>query len=137
MIFSGHLLYAFMKIIGYSLWCGVGIKYLTLSPKVPIGRSLALGLFRALIGAVLGILIGINTDLLPVSALHDGEFPMYFLVYSPIRIFEWSLILFLFKTPSTIPFKTKSLWIIGGIFVSVFIDILFAPDGLKIGRIFC
>ena len=136
-----HILYIIFKILGYSLYCGVLNKFII--EKYSPMKIFKIGVFRALLGAFFGVLVFLGLLVfsgqsnLPVPLIHENNWSAYLSIYVPIRILEWGIILFIFFNKKELGLKRKILWVLGGIALSILIDVVFAPNGLKVGRIFC
>ena len=133
------LFYALAKYGAYSLWCFVGLYLLARTANLK--GALKFGAVRWLLGLAFGIgaAIGLGSiDSQDVAVL-------YFSVYIPLRIVEWSIMaLIINKTPlrelSIITVLKALLWIAGGIAVSFATDLL-SPEGMAgrfcVGRCLC
>lgn len=145
----GTGIYALAKILGYSWWCGVGLKRLRSDLNAIQRKPLAvkLGMIRFGIGFVVGIpmtavfgaLLNANWFFLPLS---------YLLTYVPVRWFEWGVMVW-WINPATRSWhqllcsngKIERIWRLQGIILSCALDLVFficMAAGLKgMGRIFC
>ncbi len=80
-------LYAVIKYIVYCAWCFVGVRLITRN-SATFGRAVAYGTLRWLLGLVLGV--GVFLFTAPISEKEAALY--YFVIYTPLRIFEWGVI---------------------------------------------
>ena len=121
-------LYAVAKYIGYSLWCIYGIKLA--SGKIDVRAGFLLGAARWLLGLFYGVIIFFTVSV-DSSNLHT----MYFLVYVPVRIIEWTIMLIFLPGKLKLFSWSFFIWILGGVAVSFLLDLV-SPEWIKEGR-FC
>ena len=136
------LLYAVTKLLAYSAWCHVGLRWAR--PDAASARtSFGLGAVRWMIGLGFGVLIFLASG----SLDPDEVTRTYFLVYTPVRALEWGIMAFIIAAPSHRESGSRwvgtarlPLWCIGGILVSFLTDLL-SPEGLEgrfcMGRCLC
>jgi hypothetical protein len=126
--------YAIAKLVAYSAWCGVGVYYLRSykSAFSLLFTALGYGVLRLVLGFLLGaLLMGY-----PLGALSGGPFsnmPLYFLLLTPVRIVEWSIMFAIISKNESL--KKAIPWVAVGVIISFLVDIIFIPEGL--GRLFC
>jgi hypothetical protein len=130
-----ELLYVVVKFVAYSLWCWLGLKLFE-AEKARLRDGLGFGAFRWLIGLVFGIAAGIM-----LGSVNSNDVPsLYVKVYVPLRIVEWSIMLFLMGSRSYQRSAKGWLWMLGGIGVS-FLSDLASPEGMAgrfcVGRCLC
>jgi hypothetical protein len=132
-----YLLYVVAKLIGYALWCGVGLWLVR--RRVMVFKACGLGLVRLLIGIAFGAMVFI--------VYHpDGRDHLllpYLAIYAPIRWLEWSLLAKLIAPRDRLLWAQDMRingWRFMGIIVSFAIDFL-SPEGMAgmfcIGRCLC
>jgi hypothetical protein len=133
------LLYAVIKFVAYVLWCLVGLYIFRRRPSV--AGAIKFGFIRWLLGLVLGIAAAFALG----SVAQDDVALLYFGVYIPLRIVEWSIMVALIdkRQPVIQTFRSSPrawLWILGGIVVSFASD-LASPAGMDgrfcVGRCLC
>ena len=130
------VVYAIVKYLLYSLWCYVGLRMLAARPS-PIGSSLRFGALRWMIGLVLGTIV-----FFAAGSVHRSSLAvLYFAIYTPLRIFEWTVMTWLMlKERSNMSRRAQLGWVLGGIVVSFATDAV-SPDGLAgrfcVGRCLC
>ena len=134
------LLYALTKLVVYVLWCSAGIYFLV--NKVPsLSTAVGLGVIRWMVGLFFGVIIFLS---FPLSSTENAA-ATYFTVYTPVRILEWGILLFLIcswlkEKPRGLSIWRLVLWIGGGVVVSFLSDLL-SPEGLAgrfcVGRCLC
>ncbi len=134
------LVYAVTKMIAYVLWCWVGI-YLMVNKKRAGSSAVGLGALRWLVGLFFGVIVFFSFH----QDSRGSAAAAYFAIYTPLRILEWGIILFvtyswLGDKPRSISVPRAVLWISGGILVS-FLSDLVSPEGLAgrfcVGRCLC
>jgi hypothetical protein len=119
----------------------LGIRLLRPSGQ---GSAFGFGLIRLLLGVGFGLAIFIAGGMMHLEVPRHPLL-MYFEVYVPVRLIEWSIIFYLIREQSRAFSAAKSsVWIIGGIVVSHVADIpMFllmesSPrDMLPVGRFLC
>jgi hypothetical protein len=134
------LLYAVTKMVAYVLWCWAGIYFL--ANKMPnLSTAVGLGVVRWTLGLFFGVIVFFSVHL----NAEDNATAMYFAIYTPVRILEWGILLFLMCSwlgdkPRGLSIWRSVLWIIGGVVVSFLSDLL-SPEGLAgrfcVGRCLC
>ena len=137
------LIYIFVKYVAYATWCTLGV-YLLRVPRFRLISSLSFGFVRLLLGACFGLAVFFAGGLLHLE-VPANPLLMYFAVYSPIRLVEWSIMAYLIHDESTSPAAVKlSGWVLGGIAVSHLADLpMFflmrsgPGDMLPVGRFLC
>ncbi len=130
-----HLLYVFLKFFVYSLYCFLLNKFIV--EKYSFIKILGIGGFRTLLGALFGGLVFIAFEVMPVSVLYKDDWVLYLLIYVPVRVIEWGVVVTIFFNKRNVSLNKKLLWVLGGIILSILVDLIFAPSGLRIGRILC
>ena len=137
------LIYISIKYVAYAAWCGLGVHLLrAASPR--LSTSLFFGFIRLLIGACFGIMVFFVGGMMHLEA-PANPLLMYFAVYAPIRLVEWSILSYLIADRSGTLATTKLFaWTLGGIVVSHLADIpmfLLLRGGpgemLPVGRFLC
>jgi hypothetical protein len=134
------LLYAVTKMVVYVLWCAGGIYFLADKTR-GVSTAIGLGVIRWLVGLFFGVIVFFS---FPLSSTESAA-ATYFAIYTPLRILEWGILLFLIY--SWLGDKSRSLsilpavlWIGGGVVVS-FLSDLMSPEGLAgrfcVGRCLC
>jgi len=133
------LLYALAKFGAYTLWCLLGLHLFAARPSV--ARALKFGTVRWLLGLAFGLGAAVGLG----SVSQQSVAMLYFGVYVPLRVFEWSIMVGLLARgglpPRTLIRSPKAwLWVLGGIAVS-FISDLASPEGMAgrfcVGRCLC
>jgi hypothetical protein len=131
--------YALVKFIAYSAWCGAGLR-LVAAPTTLLA-SLSLGAVRWMLGLVFGVAIFFLVGTIDA----DTAARMYFLIYSPVRVVEWGIMAALIASrvraqSRRAPIGALAVWCIGGILVSFLTDVL-SPEGMQgrfcVGRCLC
>ena len=133
---SGYALYVGSKLLGYSLWCALGLY---LGGRKVFPAALGYGLARLAVGVGFGLTI--------FMLYHpDGSQNLwlpYFGIYAPIRWLEWSILAYWLKPGERLLWSQNmrlNFWRAGGIVVSFAIDAL-SPEGLHgmfcVGRCLC
>lgn len=126
--------YALAKFAAYSVWAGYGVRLSRPSsqPRERMWSGLRLGALRWAIGFGFGIGVFFVTLFFPVGNI----WPVYFLIYIPIRFVEWGIIASMLASDVFRPYSKQMLiWIVGGIVVSVLVDLVH-PDMIEDAR-FC
>ncbi|MDR2789781.1 MAG: hypothetical protein LBB59_02245 [Campylobacteraceae bacterium] len=128
------LLYAVTKFVVYILWCLLG-QYLFTRPS--FGGAIAYGAVRW----ILGFVFGVGAALALGSVSQENVTELYFGIYIPLRVIEWSIMVCLIGNFKTLRANPKAwLWILGGIAVSFASDFM-SPDGMEgrfcVGRCLC
>jgi hypothetical protein len=137
------LVYIAVKYVAYAAWSALGVHLLRVA-RSRLSTSLLFGFIRLLIGGCFGVavfLVGGMMHLDPPA----HPLLMYFAVYAPIRLLEWSIMAYLIADSSKSVDSVKvCLWILGGIAVSHLADIpmfllLHGGPGemLPVGRFLC
>jgi len=133
------LLYALAKFVAYTLWCLLGLHLFAARPSV--AGALKFGTVRWLLGLAFGLGAAVGLG----SVSQQSVAMLYFGVYVPLRVFEWSIMVALLARgglpPRTLIRSPKAwLWVLGGIAVS-FISDLASPEGMAgrfcVGRCLC
>jgi hypothetical protein len=120
----------------YSRWCYVGLRML--APHSASWRSaFGLGDVRWLLGLVLGLIVFLAAGSVNQSSLAV----LYFAIYTPLRVFEWTVMTWLMLRQHTnVSPRARVSWVLGGIVVSFATDAV-SPDGLAgrfcVGRCLC
>ena len=130
------IVYALAKYVLYSLWCYVGLRLLASHPA-PLAPAFGFGALRWMIGLVLGIIVFLAMGSVSRSSLAV----LYFAIYTPLRVFEWTVMTWLMlKRLPNVSNRGRLGWILGGIVVSFASDVV-SPDGLAgrfcVGRCLC
>ena len=134
------LVYALTKFVAYCLWCWLGLRLLD-PVQVTLLRALKFGGLRWLLGLAFGVMAAIALGSVP----SESVVRLYFGVYVPLRVVEWSIITFLIRRPvygqaSSGRSPMRWLWVLGGIGVS-FVTDLVSPEGMAgrfcVGRCLC
>ena len=134
------LLYAAAKFLAYGAWCYIGLR-MAGSPYADAPTSLRLGATRWVIGLVFGVVVFFAVGSIDASAAART----YFAVYTPVRIIEWLIMVFLIA--QRIPLESTAaararlpFWCAGAMLVSFLTDLL-SPEGLQgrfcVGRCLC
>ena len=134
------LLYAVTKMVVYVLWCWAGIYFL--ANKTPrMSTAVGLGAIRWPVGLFFGVVIFLS---FPLSSTASAA-GTYVAIYTPVRILEWGILLFLICSwltdkPRGLSIWRSISWIGGGVVVSFLSDLL-SPEGLAgrfcVGRCLC
>jgi hypothetical protein len=134
------ILYAGIKLLAYSLWCGLGLRLAGGAPVRP-WMSARLGGIRWLIGLAFGVALFL---LIGSIAAADAA-RLYFLVYTPVRAVEWGIMAILIRRQIHHDSRSSGaaalvLWCIGGMVLSFLTDLV-SPEGLQgrfcVGRCLC
>ena len=133
------LLYAIAKFVAYATWCFLGLHLLAGRPSV-LG-ALKFGAVRWFLGLALGVVTAIGLG----SISSESVATLYFGLYLPLRLIEWSIMAALISqgglAPTILIRSPKTwMWILGGIALSFASD-LASPEGMEgrfcIGRCLC
>lgn len=124
------IIYAISKFIGYSIWGYLGYRLYGQRPSMY--QIMSIGSSRWLIGLAVGAFL-----FFLVTPSKEDVKAVYFLVYIPVRFFEWMIVgkIFYTKWPSLFKDPKFYFWVVGGIVVSFLIDML-SPEMIEEGR-FC
>ena len=126
--------------VAYVLWCWVGI-HVVVNKKAAFSSAVALGVLRWLVGLFFGVIVFFSFH----QDSQESAAAAYFATYTPLRILEWGIILFITYSwlgdkPKSISVPRAVLWISRGILVSFLSDLL-SPEGLAgkfcVGRCLC
>jgi hypothetical protein len=122
--------YAIAKYLVYSLWCYVALRLFG-SPATSVRPALGFGAVRWLLGLGFGILV-----FLAVGSVNRSNLAVvYFAIYTPLRVLEWTVMAWLMLRQHPPASATARIaWVLGGIVMSFATDAV-SPDGLA-GR-FC
>jgi len=136
---AGILIYLLIKTLAYVGWCGQGARLHGHRDRLTL-RAFVYGIVRVLLGVVVGLCL-----IYPLVNALDRVVPnhvvLYFVLYVPIRWFEWSLLAVIMdlerRTPRNFLIGDSSasrLWRLGGIAISCVSDlpILMTSNGLPI-----
>ena len=132
--------YALTKLVAYCLWCLLGLRLLD-PAQVTFLRAIKFGALRWLLGLAFGVMAAIALG----SVSSESVVRLYFGVYVPLRVVEWSIMAFLIhravhSEPSSSGSAMRWLWVLGGIVVSFGTD-LASPEGMAgrfcVGRCLC
>jgi hypothetical protein len=130
-----YLLYVAVKLLAYSAWCWVGLRWLRNSGS--ISAAAGYGIVRLFVGIVFGVVIFFSYQ--PPA---NNLLAPYIGIYAPVRLLEWLIIagVFAMKSATPMPRGKALLWCLGGILVSFAAD-LASPEGVAghfcIGRCLC
>ena len=80
------IVYAIAKYLVYSVWCYVGLRTLG-GQMTPLRQALGLGVVRWSLGLVLGLVVFLASG----SVDRNGLAVLYFGIYTPLRLFEWTV----------------------------------------------
>ena len=133
----GFLAYLLTKFTAYSGWCYVGLRWFDPSREGKARSSLFYGFLRLLMGVFFGM--GIFLAALTMNNAVKNSMLTYLVVYVPIRVVEWSLMLLILRRqPGAVP--RYAAWVAGGMVISCLADIpLGIMEGgvVPVGRPFC
>lgn len=132
----GFLAYLLTKFAAYSGWCYVGLRWFDPSRKRKARGSLFYGFLRLLMGVCFGM--GIFLAALTMNNAVKNSILTYFVIYVPVRVVEWSIMLLILRPRGGIP--RYAAWIAGGVVISCLADIpLGMMEGgvVPVGRPFC
>ena len=130
-----YLLYVAVKLICYSAWCWVGLRWLRQSSAWR--GAFGYGVLRLAIGVIFGVFV-----FFAYQPSADRLLLKYLVIYAPIRLVEWFIIagVFQWRGGQGIPCRKMILWSLGGILVSFAAD-LASPEGVAghfcVGRCLC
>ncbi len=132
--------YALAKFAAYSAWATYGVRLSRPSSQLSerIRSGVGLGALRWVIGFGFGFGVFFVTLFFPVERVWS----LYFLIYIPIRFVEWGIIASMLASDAFRPYSKRMLiWIVGGIVVSVLVDLVH-PDMIEetrfcVGRCLC
>jgi hypothetical protein len=136
MEFQGFLAYLLTKFAAYSGWSYVGLRWFDSSRDRKAQGSLFYGFLRLLMGVFFGM--GIFLAALTMNNAVKNSILTYFVVYVPVRIVEWSLMLMILRRQGAVP--QYLAWVAGGVVISCLADIpLGIMEGgvVPVGRPFC
>jgi hypothetical protein len=136
MEFLGFLAYLLTKLAGYSSWCYIGLRWFDPSRDRKARGSLFYGFVRLLMGVFFGM--GIFLAALTMNNAVKNSILTYFVVYVPVRIVEWSLMLMILRRQRAA--AQHLAWVAGGVVISCLADIpLGIMEGgvVPVGRPFC
>src|SRR5262245_60783092 len=132
----GFLAYVLTKFVAYSSWCYVGLRWFDPSHEGVAKGSLFYGFLRLLMGVFFGM--GIFLAALNLNNAVRNSVLTYLVVYVPVRLVEWSLMLLILRRQGAFP--RYASWVAGGVVISCLADI---PIGIMeggvvpVGRPFC
>jgi hypothetical protein len=132
----GFLVYVLTKFAAYSTWWYVGLRWFDPSRDQKARGSLFYGFLRLLMGVVFGI--GIFLAALNLNNAVRNSILTYLVVYVPVRVVEWSLMLLMLRHQGAFPQYLS--WVAGGVVISCLAEI---PIGIRnggvvpVGRPFC
>ena len=132
----GFLAYVLTKFAAYSGWCYLGLCWFDPRRGGKTRGSLFYGFLRLLMG-VFGM--GIFLAALTVNNAVKNSMLTYLVVYVPIRVVEWSLMLLILRRQQGAVSQYVS-WVAGGVVISCLADIpLGIMEGgvVPVGRPFC
>ena len=132
----GFLVYLSTKFAAYSGWCYVGLRWFDPSLDRKARGSLFYGFLRLLMGVFFGM--GIFLAALTMNNAVRNSILTYFVVYVPVRVLEWSIMLLIFRRQGAI--LEYTVWVAGGVVISCLADIpLGIVEGgvVPVGRPFC
>ena len=136
MEFAGFVAYLLTKFAAYSAWCFVGLRWFDPSRTKKGTGGLFYGFLRLLMGIFFGI--GIFLAALTLNNAVRNSLLTYFVVYVPVRVVEWSLMLLIIRHQGI---RSQYLfWVAGGVLISCLADIpLGIMEGgvVPVGRPFC
>ena len=136
MEFLGFLAYLLTKFAAYSSWCYVGLRWFDPSRDRKARGSLFYGFLRLLMGVFFGM--GIFLAALTMNNAVKNSILTYLVVYIPVRIVEWSLMLMILRRQGAA--AQHLAWVAGGVVISCLADIpLGIMEGgvVRVGRPFC
>lgn len=136
MEFLGFLAYLLTKFTAYSSWCYLGLRWFDPRREKKARGSLFYGFLRLLMGIFFGI--GIFLAALTMNNAVKNSILTYFIIYVPVRVVEWSLLLLLLRRQGVV--SQCAAWVAGGVAISCLADIpLGIMEGgvVPVGRPFC
>src|ERR1700745_1758544 len=113
------------KFAGYSCYSAIVNRSESLQAEnAPKPNALLAGLLRTLIGAAIGVLLGISYWRLAArfSAIESLGVPIFFALLLPVRIFEWYLLWYLLYRKLQLDNGVRSAFIFAGIIISFALD---------------
>lgn len=136
MEFTGFVVYLLTKFAAYSAWCFVGLRWFDPSRTKKGTGGLFYGFLRLMMGIFFGM--GIFLAALTLNNAVRNSLLTYFVVYVPVRVVEWSLMLLIIRRQGI---RAQYLsWVAGGVVISCLADIpLGIMEGgvVPVGRPFC
>lgn len=132
----GFLAYLLTKFAAYSGWCYLGLRWFDPSRQRKARVSLFYGVLRLLMGVFFGM--GIFLAALTMNNAVKDSILTYFVIYVPVRVVEWSIMLLILRPRGGIP--RYAVWVAGGVVISCLADIpLSIMEGgvVPVGRPFC
>ena len=84
------IVYAIAKYLVYSLWCYVGLRMLS-GQRASVRPALGFGAVRWLLGLGFGIFVFLVVGSVDRSSLAV----LYFAIYTPLRVLEWTVMTWL------------------------------------------
>jgi hypothetical protein len=132
----GFLAYLMTKFAAYSGWCYLGLRWFDPGRDMKVKGSLFFGFLRLLMGVFFGM--GIFLAALTLNNATRNSVMTYLVVYVPVRIVEWSLMLLILRRQGAFP--RYAAWVSGGVLISCLADIpLGIMEGgvVPVGRPFC
>ena len=131
------ILYISLKIVLYSLVCTLAVSMLKLNVINKLTFGIQWGLARLFLGFLVGFIIVMALGFM--SKYTDNQVLGYLFGFGFIRYFEWLFLVYLIsiKHPLNYGLKTQ-LWILMGMFSSMFMDFLVIELDLLEGmKFFC
>ncbi|MFO1435842.1 MAG: hypothetical protein U1F34_05620 [Gammaproteobacteria bacterium] len=134
------LTYAITKFVAYAGWCFIGLNLIA-PTRATIWTSMKYGAIRWLLGLGFGLMAAMMLG----SVARESVTTLYFSVYVPLRVIEWTIMTVLIRgpnhSPRFFPSDVRSwLWVLGGVTISFLTDIA-SPEGLAgrfcVGRCLC
>ncbi|HEX2521795.1 MAG TPA: hypothetical protein VHP35_06675, partial [Terriglobia bacterium] len=132
----GFLVYLLTKFAAYSGWCYLGLRWFDPSREGKARGSLFYGFLRLLMGVFFGM--GVFLAALTMNNAVKNSMLTYLVVYVPVRIVEWSLMLLILRRQGAV--RQYVRWVAGGVVLSCLADIpLGIMEGgvVPVGRPFC
>ena len=132
----GFLAYILTKFAAYSAWCYLGLRWFDPSREGKARGSLFYGFLRLLMGVFFGM--GIFLAALTMNNAVKNSMLTYLVVYVPVRVIEWSLMLLILRRQGAV--SQYLPWVAGGVVISCLTDIpLGIMEGgvVPVGRPFC
>ncbi len=141
-------IYFLIKYTAYVAWCYAGARWFAPERGKFLQRALLLGILRAALGLVFGILIffGVSFVYGELSGVPARSILAYLGVYVPVRWVEWSIISAILsrESRSIVGFawgitQRERFWRAGGIAISCLADIpvMIVMGGVVPGRFMC
>jgi hypothetical protein len=130
------IVYAIAKYLVYSFWCYVGLRMLA-GQVTPLRPALGFGAVRWSLGLVLGLVVFLASG----SVDRNSLAVLYFGIYTPLRLFEWTVMTWLMlRHHPQASARARIAWVLGGLVISFATDAV-SPDGLAgrfcVGRCLC